>query len=107
MKKIIGCLIALTLFSVGANAQDGLIWRQKPVLCGDTVTLLEQMKNDDFLPFAKSTIYAGNPEQQIGITYLLIKNDELLIVESFATQSCLISISKNLTKSVVKKQDGF
>ena len=107
MKKIIVCAAALALFGARAHAQDELSWLQKPVLCGETKTLLDQMKNDDYIPFAKSTIYSGDQEQQIGIVLLLIKDDELLIIESFRKHSCLISISKNLTKSMTRKQDGF
>ena len=69
MKKIIACAAALALFGARAYAQDELIWRQKPVLCGETKTILEQLKNDDYILISKSTIFLDKTEQKMGYVW--------------------------------------
>ena len=69
MKKIIACAAALALFGARAYAQDELTWRQKPVLCGETKTILEQLKNDDYILISKSTIFLDKTEQKMGYVW--------------------------------------
>jgi hypothetical protein len=66
MKKIIACAAALALFGARAYAEDELTWRQKPVLCGETKTVLEQLKKEDYTIIGKSTIVLDKTEIKMG-----------------------------------------
>ncbi len=107
MKKIIVCAMALALLGARAYAQDELTWRQKPVLCGETRIVLEQLKNEDYTIIGKSTIVLDKTERIMGYVWLLLKDDELLIIENFRGVSCLISVSKDYTKINLKKENDL
>lgn len=107
MKKIIVCAMALALFGARAYAQDELTWRQKPVLCGETKTVLEQLKNEDYTIIGKSTIVLDKTDRKMGYVWLLLKDDELLIIENFRGVSCLISVSKDYTEINLKKENDL
>ena len=99
--------MALAVFGARACAEDGLTWRQKPVLCGETRIVLEQLKNEDYTIIGKSTIVLDKTERTMGYVWLLLKDDELLIIENFRGVSCLISVSKDYTKINLKKENDL
>jgi hypothetical protein len=107
MKNVIVCAIALALFGARAHAQEEMMWRPKPVLCGETRTVLEQLKKDDYRIIGKSTIVLDNTDRIVGYVLLLLKDDELLVVENFKEVSCLISISQDYTKITQKKENDL
>jgi hypothetical protein len=107
MKKIIVCAMALALLGARAYAQDEFTWRSKPVLCGETHVILENLKKEDYTPMGKSTIIMDGTNKQMGFVWFLLKDDELLIIENFKGVSCLISVSKDYTPLNTKKENDL
>ena len=90
-------LSALVLFcSTSALGQeDKFIWIAKPVLCGESNSVLENIKDTGFKPLAKSVITLGESNTPVGFTWFFIREDELLIIENIGSKSCVISVSKD------------
>ena len=96
-------MLAVALTGATAKAQTDMTWISKPVLCGDTENILTEMTNTGFLPFAKSTIVIGDDNKSVGILWLMVKDDEMIHIESFRHTSCIINVTKNF---VIIKSDG-
>lgn len=87
MRKLIFGILTLVFFVNYSVAQEfGML--QKQVFCGQTRALLDNLEKNEYVQIAKSTMYVQN--SQVGSVLFFIKDDELLIVDSFEKTSCVI-----------------
>lgn len=102
MKNVLGWMLAVALTGATAHAEDRMTWISKPVLCGDTEDILTEMTKTGFVPYAKSSIVIGEEERNVGILWLMVKDDEMIHIESFRHTSCIINVTKSF---VILKSD--
>jgi hypothetical protein len=104
----IHALALIFCWSTSASAQDEKFnWAAKPVLCGDTVDVAENISQSGYDIIATSNIILNDKSTKIGTTVFLMKDGELIIIENIAGKSCMISVTKDFSMTTREKGRGL